>query len=483
MYLRKLLTKCGIDATLYNNHVITKLTNHSKDCVKGAVFLAIKGYSNNGHQFIFEAINNGAMTIIYDEAVFKLDYQINYIKVDDCKKTLALMAKYFYKDISRKYYVITLVGTKGKSTSTTLLFDYLNYLGYKALLIGTNGICFNDELIKINNTTPDILTIYQNMLKYYHKGARYLIMEASSIGIMEKRLAYLDIDMIIFTNLGQDHLDYHRTVIDYKYSKGLLLNQMPFGIKKVVILNHDDENYHFYKKLCQANTISYGIKNGANYQASKLKVNIDSSRFMIETRGIKYLFETNLFGEFNVYNVLACFTAIDFLKLPLFPFVKMLKIYPPLDGRMNLIRHDNRLFVIDFAHTPESVYKVLEPLKQACLNHLIVIIGAGGNRDQSKRSLIGQICEDLADEIIFTNDNPRFEEPIEIIFDLIKDIKKRNYLIILNRKKAIEYAVEESKPHDIIAILGKGAEGYQEIQGVKYPFNDKMILNNLLYYE
>ena len=480
MYLKSLLKKCGMDVIVINNHFVSKLANNSANCIKDAIFFAVKGYQTNGHLYIDDAIKNGAKTIVYEDDIIKNNYEINYLQVDDVKKYVALMAKYYYHNLSRKYKVIVATGTKGKSSVTTLLFDYLNYLSYKPLLIGTCGVFFNDEKTATKNTTPDILTIYELMKKYYQKGARHLIMEASSIAICEKRLAYLDIDVIIFTNLGQDHLDYHLSLADYKYAKGLLINQLSFNKKKAIILNKDDDYYLFYKNLSLNKTISYGIKRSSNYQGINLHNNLFFNSFIVKIRGIRYRIKTPFSGDFNIYNILAVMATIDFLKLSLFNFTKMLNLYLPIEGRMNIIKHQEKRFIIDFAHTKESIESILKTIKKYCENKLWVICGAGGNRDKNKRSSMGMACEKYADRIIFTNDNPRYEDPIEIIKDLISKLSSNKFMIILNRKDAIGYAIKNSSAKDIIVILGKGNEDYQEIKGVKYLYNDKDVLYNLL---
>ena len=398
---------------------------------------------------------------------------INYIKCDDVKKVTALIAKIFYKDITRKMRLIAVTGTNGKTTITTTLFDYLSYFGYNPLLIGTNGIYFKNMHFHSDNTTPSILKNYDFISECYKKGARHLIMEVSSIGIREARVMYFDFDIVIFTNLNHDHFDYHKNITDYKFSKGLLISDIPFKKNKCVILNYDDETYELYNRIAKAKVYSYGLNDKATIFATNIIKSLNNTSFRVILGDNKYNVNSHLIGGFNVYNILAIMQVLRFLKMDLLEFIDFLKIYVPVSGRMNQIKYNNRIIIIDFAHTPSSVEAVLSSLKEYSRRKLTVIIGAGGNRDTSKRSLIGKITEMYADKIIFTNDNPREEVPMRIIEDITKEMESKNYEIILDRKKAIEYAIDSSIKDEIIAILGKGSERYQIINGIKYPFSDK----------
>lgn len=478
MKIEKLLKLANNNTFIINNHVINSLKNNSKEVVENDVFFAIKGSNDSGVNYINEAIINGAKTIITEEDLVKELHQINYIKVENIKSFLALCAKFFYHDISKKMKIIAVTGTNGKTTISTLLTDYLSFLGEDVLLIGTNGIYVFDEHFHTNNTTPGILEIYDALYYSYKKGVRYAVLEASSIGIREARLLHLDINIVIFSNLTHDHLDYHKNITDYKFSKGILMWGLENKKNKSLILNKDDENYSFYSSLAKCNVTTYSINKASDIMAKKINKNFHESNFSVFLNGNEYRIKTSLVGGFNIYNILAVFSAIKMLKKDLLLFVEFLKIYIPVNGRMNKIFYKNKTIIIDFAHTASSVKNVLSNIKQFTNNKLCVVIGCGGNRDVEKRSEIGVIASEYAERVIFTTDNPRTEDPKKIIIDMIKRITKDNYEIIYDRKEAIISALSQSNKDEVVLILGKGNERIQIINGIKHPFSDKEVVYN-----
>ena len=477
MLIKQLLDKACIkyDKNLCN-HNVNSLKDESKSVVADDVFFAIKGNLNDGKDYIYEAINNGAKTIIYEGEIVKEFHTINYIKVINIKRVLALFCKIYYKDITKKVKVIGVTGTNGKTTISSLLLDFLSYSGDDCLLIGTNGIYFKEEHYHTQNTTINILHTYDVLKGAIKRGCKYLIMEVSSIGIRESRVLYFDFDIVIFTNLTHDHLDYHKNITDYKFSKAYLLWSVENKKDKAVIMNIDDENFAFFASLVRANIITYGINKEAMYQAVDIVKNIYESVFDITIGGIKYSIKSSLVGGFNIYNLLALFATVDFLKIDINSFVEFLRLYVSVSGRMNKISFKNRTVIIDFAHTPNSVINVLSSIKEFTNNKVTVVIGCGGNRDTSKRSVIANIALKYADKVIFTTDNPRNEDPDDIINDMTKDIINKTYQVELDRKKAITKALNESVYDEIIAILGKGSEREQIINGIKHPFSDKAVV-------
>ena len=477
MNIKQLLEKAHIkyDISL-NNHHINGLKDNSNSVMENDVFFAIKGEKHNGKDYVKEAVKNGAKTVIYEDEITKENHHINYIKVINIKRVLALFCKIYYKDITKKVTLIGVTGTNGKTTISSMLYDFLSYAGEDCVLIGTNGIFFKDEHYHSSNTTPSILITYEILKEAVKKGAKYLVMEVSSIGIRESRVLYFDFDIVIFTNLTHDHIDYHKNTTDYKFSKAYLVwsvNPIP---TKAVILNSDDETFNLLTSLARANVISYGIKNNADYQAFNIIKNIYETQFTINIRNNIYNVKSSLVGGFNVYNILALFATIDFLKFDILSFVDFLRLYVMVNGRMNKIHFKNKTVIIDFAHTPNSVLNVLTTLKEFTNNKITVIIGCGGNRDVSKRSMIAKIALEYANKVIFTADNPRDEDPMDIIKDMVKDIPVNKYIVELNRKLAIEMALDESVNDEVIAILGKGSEREQIVNGIKYPFSDKDVV-------
>ena len=476
MKIKSLLKYVKNDTFIINNHIVKGLKINSKEVVDGDIFFAIKGTNDSGVNYINEAIINGAKTIVIEEDFIKELHHINYIKVENIKTFLALCAKFFYHDISKKLKMIAITGTNGKTTISTLLTDYLSYLGEDVVLIGTNGIYVFDEHFHTNNTTPSILEIYDALYYSYKKGVRYAVLEASSIGIREARLLYLDIDIVIFSNLTHDHLDYHKNITDYKFSKGILMWGLDDKKGKALILNKDDENYSFYSSLAKCKVSTYSINKPSEILAKKIDKSFHESKFSVLVNSNEYRIKTSLVGGFNIYNILAVFSAIKVLKKDLSSFIEFLKIYIPVNGRMNKIFYKNKTIIIDFAHTPSSVKNVLANVKQFTNNKICVVIGCGGNRDTEKRSEIGILSSEYADRVIFTTDNPRLEDPKKIILDMIKKITKDNYEIIYDRKEAITTALSGSNKDEVILILGKGNERTQIINGINHPFSDKEVV-------
>lgn len=479
MYLKDILKKAFLkyENNLINHHV-NSLKDDSRNVKENDIFFAITGSSDDGKKYINDAIKKGAKTIIYEGEIDKSVDKVNYIKVINIKRSLALFAKIFYKDITKKIKLIGITGTNGKTTISTLLFDYLSYSGYDCLLIGTNGIFYKDEHYHSPNTTPNILKTYDLLKEAIKSGCQYMIMEVSSIGIRECRVLYFDFDIIVFTNLNHDHMDYHKNMTDYKYTKAHLLWDMPSKKNKAVILNVDDENFSFLSSLVKSNIITYAINKEATFKATEVVKNLYETKFNVTVKNINYPVRTSLVGGFNIYNILALFAVIDFLQEDINSFVEFLRIYVSVNGRMNKIFYKNKTIIIDFAHTPNSVTNVLSSIREFTNNKITVVIGCGGNRDISKRSLIAEIAVKYADKIIFTTDNPRDEDPKKIINDMVKNLKFGDYMIILNRKEAIHYALNHNKKDEVITILGKGSEREQIINGIRYPFSDKEVVYN-----
>ncbi len=479
MLIKELLEKACIKYDfILNNHYVNSLKDDSRSVNNNDVFFAIKGGQTDGKDFVLNAIERGAKTIIYEGEISKEYHQINYIKVINVKRVLALLCKIFYKDITKKIKVIGVTGTNGKTTISTLLFDYLSYSGYEPILIGTNGVYFKDEHYHTSNTTINIIKTYEILKAAVKKDANYLIMEVSSIGIREARVLFFDFDLVILTNLTHDHLDYHKNITDYKFSKAHLLWSVENNPKKAVIINSDDENYQFLSSLVKTNIISYGINKESQYQALNMVKSLYDTHFEIIIRNNLYKVKSSLVGGFNIYNLLALFATIDFLKMDINSFVEFLRLYVSVSGRMNKILYKDRTIIIDFAHTPSSVVNVLSSLKEFTNHKITVVIGCGGNRDISKRSIIANISVKYANKVIFTTDNPRDEEPKEIIKQMVSNLTYGKYEVILDRKEAIYKALDESSKDEVIAILGKGSEQEQIINGIKYPFKDKEVVYN-----
>ena len=482
MYIKRLLKLSGINTNnIIENHKINSIQDDSRLIKKNDIFFAIKGSEYDGKNFIYEAIKNGAKTIVYEGEINKENHNINYIEVINIKRILALFCKFYYHNITKKVKLIAVVGTNGKTTISSVLFDYISYSGYDALLIGTNGIFYNDLHFHTSNTTPNILESYKAISEAYKNGLKYVVMEVSSIGIRESRVMYFDFDIVIFTNLTHDHLDYHKNITDYKFSKALLLWLIPYSKRKAVIINYDDENFNFFSSLIHTNIITYSIDNKSMFQAKNIKKSLTKTEFEIIHNNQKTNIKSYLVGGFNIYNLLAIYSTIDFLKLDTISFVDFLKLYSGVNGRMNKIIHKNKTIIVDFAHTPVSVENVLKNIIDFTNNKITVVIGCGGNRDKTKRKIIAEIATKYADRVIFTTDNPRDEDPMEIISDMTNELDVFNYEVYLDREEAILKALNDNTKDEVILLLGKGSEPYQIANGIKHPFCDKKVVYDWIY--
>ena len=462
------------------NYEVSGLSIDSRTINKGEIFFCIDGSKHNGNDYIDDVISKKIKTIVTSDKLYlDNDYvdnkykgkKINFIYSDDVKRDLALYAKRFYNDISSKVCLVGVTGTNGKTTTTTLLYKYYRYLGKSVTLIGTNGVYINDEFYSTNNTTPDIITIYEYIKKSIERNINLVIMEVTSIGIKEARVLGLDFDIVLLTNVTHDHLDYHKTFDDYLYTKLFFLSKA-----KVIITNKDDKSYNILSRICDKKIITYGIDN-ADYNLVDMETSLDNSYFSFILGNQKYQLATSLLGEYNIYNALSFITIVDNLDSFNKYTINFLQKRITIDGRFEVVNTNRGTFVIDFAHTPDGVCKILDLLNNLKRGKLITVIGMGGNRDKGKRKIVGEILDKKSDVVILTSDNSRDENTVTIITEICKGIenkiKNENLFIEVNREKAIELAFKISTVNDIVAVLGKGNEGYILINGRYIPFKDK----------
>lgn len=429
---------------------------NSKKVKKGDTFVAIKGENRDGHDFIKEAIKNGAEKIVAEYG----KYAVETILVEDTRKYLIeRLEKCYYKYIS-DLKIIGITGTNGKTTSSYLIYQALNKLGVKCAYIGTIGFYMDKKIADLQNTTPDILDIYKLLIKCKDHNYEYVVMEVSSHALSMHRLDTISFDYAIFTNLTQDHLDYHKTMENYALAKQKLFKKLkPNGLS---IINVDDD---YCKYFLTENSITYGFK-PSTYQISDYQLYIDKTVFKINGEEVK----TKLIGKYNIYNMLVCIIILKCLKIYSRDIIELLE--PPA-GRTEKIKYQNNLIMIDYAHTPDAVSKIIENTRELAPQKVYTVIGCGGNRDRTKRKIMGKIASDLSDFVILTNDNPRNENPNEIMKDMVSDITKDNYIIVKNRKKAIKKGIQKLKENDILLVLGKGHEEYQIIKNKRKYFSDK----------
>ncbi len=436
---------------------------NSKEINEGDTFIAIKELNGDGHKYVMDAIKRGASTVIVEDG----DYSVNTIKVKNTKKYLEEYLENNYYDKIKQLKLIGITGTNGKTTTSYLIYQALNKLNIKCAYIGTIGF-YTDEIKQLKNTTPNLYELYNMLLECVNKGYTYVVMEVSSQGISMGRVNTLIFDYVVFTNLTQDHLDYHHTMIDYVMEKQKLFKMTN---NSFAIINSDDK-YKDYFMLDNKN-ITYG-KSSSDYVISDIKSSLTGTTFNLNNE----IYKTKLIGEYNVYNLVIVIILLKLLNVDNINKVIEELTTPP--GRMDIIRYNDNNIVVDYAHTPDAVEKIIKEVSKIEHNRIITLVGCGGNRDKTKRPIMGDIATKYSDYVIFTSDNPRFEKPKKILKDITCKLDKNNYKIIVNRKKAIKKAIQMLEKNDILLLLGKGHEEYQVIKDKKLPFSDKKIVLNYI---
>lgn len=446
-----------------------KYETNSKLIQKGQIFVAIKGNTVDGHDFIEEAISKGACKVV-GEKDLKLD--ISYEKVPSTQEYLKQELVNNYQDVVNNIKIIGITGTNGKTTSCYLIYQMLLKLGINAAYLGTIGYYNQDKFISLNNTTPDILTLYKLLVEASNNHVEYLVMEISSHALAYERIAGLQLVAGGFTNLTEDHLDYHKTMDNYLKEKLKIRNYLKDN--GAMIINSDDASFKaFYNK---DRDFTYGSNGDYKIIDYLIKPNCTDLKFSYLDK--EYSLTTNLTSKFNIYNYLQAVGILNFLGFSLDSLINITKdIYPP-KGRCQTLKAGLGYAVIDYAHTPDAVEKVILAYNELKKGKVITIVGCGGDRDPIKRPIMGNIATKLSDYVIFTNDNPRTENPEKIMNDIIKDNHSENFEIVYDRKNAIEKGISMLKNQDILLILGKGHEDYQIIGREKIHFDDAEIVLN-----
>lgn len=466
-------------------HGISRVTDYDQDVIKDSIFIAKKGYKFDGTMYIDSAISKGAKSIFYDKNLsLQKQKGINYYKSVSPIADLARILKLDMENSDGNPIFIGVTGTSGKTSVTYLLYSFLKSLAYDVLLVGTHHIYsyygLSEKKKVTENTTPSLSVLYKELQdKAYDFD--YVIMEVSSQGIMEHRVLGLEFDVISITNLRGEHLDYHHTLSEYKIVKGMLLNQIKkTSLFKGIVLNEDDPSFDYFKNLSLEKINTFGL-NCDDLKVKNLTFNFNQTKFTLFDGKTKHDIKTNLMGVFNIYNILNCYQIVKCLKINVKTFIKFLNIPLQIPGRMNTIYRKNRYFIVDYAHTINAVEAVLTFINIVKdKRHVTTIIGCGGNRDKIKRPIFGSLATQNSDLAIFTSDNPRDEDPLIIINEMVKGVCNHNYKIIIDRREAIEYAFKNSNEGDIILILGKGNENeIIKANGVRESYNDVKVVEEL----
>lgn len=461
---------------------IRGITYDSRKVSKDYMFVAIKGFKTDGHNYIADAIKNGATAIIVEDDV-KIDNPgITIIKLKSTRTSLSKLSANYYGNPSKKMNMIGVTGTNGKTTVTYLLKSIFESAGQKTGIIGTIGSVVDEKIIKTENTTPESTIIQEHLSTMVNANVKNCVMEVSSHSLDLKRVEDCNFDVGIFTNLSRDHLDYHKTLENYFKAKLKLF----FMTKKANIINIDDDyGDRIIKSTSHLNTsiITFGIEGKADIFATDIDYHLEGVNFVLNTPKGSIDIHLNIPGKFSVYNALAAASCAYAYNLDLVHIQSGLAKVKGVKGRFELVPIDRDFSVIiDFAHTPDGLEKVLTTIRQFAEGRIVALFGAGGNRDKSKRPIMGETVGKYADFLIVTSDNPRNEDPKKIIEDVVAGVKKvnNNYITIVDRKEAIRYALENAKPKDIILLAGKGHETYTIINDKVIPFDEKQIVLDIL---
>lgn len=479
--LKDILYKVSLEAVHGSTDVaISKIEFDSRKIELDAVFVAIRGTLSDGHDYIEKAITLGARVIICEAFPIELKAEVTYIQVADTNEALAFLSANFYDNPSAKIKLVGVTGTNGKTTIASLLYQLFTKAGYKVGLLSTVKIMVDADEFKATHTTPDSLTLNYYLNQMVLAGCEFCFMEVSSHGIHQKRTAALEFAGGVFTNLSHDHLDYHNTFAEYRDVKKAFFDQL--SKTAFAITNGDDKNGGIMLQNTKAKKITYALKSYADYKAQILENQLSGLLLKINDNEVW----VKLIGSFNAYNLLAIFAVAVELGIEKVEALRLLSELESVSGRFQFIVSETKITaIVDYAHTPDALENVLQTIEDIRTKNeqLLTVVGCGGDRDTSKRPIMAAIAAKLSDKAIFTSDNPRTENPETILEEMEKGVAPLDYkktLTILDRKQAIKTACQLANPNDIILIAGKGHETYQEIQGVRYDFDDLKIVTELL---
>lgn len=472
MYLQQILNGVSYQLIGEGNPEIVSLCCDTSNVKHGCLFFCLKGQKHDGHDFFRKVIGDGAVALVCERP---LETQALQIIVEDARAVMCIAAKNFYDNCADRLKVISIVGTNGKTSTSYVLEAILSKSGYKTAVIGTNGIFFNGQRKNSALTTPDPIELHYWFKQMYLNKIDVVIMEVSAHAIALRKMEGICSDVAIFTNFSQDHLDFFRTMENYANTK------KSFFVSKYVknvVANLDDQLGRQISTMLPSAT--YSLEGHADVVATNLQIGKQQSNYQIEMFGQTAVVTTYLAGKFNVYNTLAAATCASIMGIDVDTIVSAIKEVTCVSGRNEtIVRSDGARIVVDFAHTPDGIANILSFLRNTTQGKLIVVFGCGGNRDKFKRPLMAEKVSKFADFAVLTNDNPRYEDPKLIAQDVSERLTCK-YKVILNRSQATEYALSIATGQDTVAILGKGAEEYQEIRGRKFPYSDTEVVRTLL---
>ncbi len=471
--LKDILYGVSLSAVSGNTNVMVNNVHFdSRKVGMDDVFVAIRGLSTDGHKYIKKAVELGAKAVVCEELPKLLVNGVTYLKVSNSNSALAVIAANYYSNPSKNLKLVGITGTNGKTTVSTLLYNLFKKAGFKVGLISTIKVLVNDKEYPTSHTTPDTMTINRHLFNMNEEGVEYCFMEVSSHGIHQKRSEGLHFEGAIFTNLSHDHLDYHKTFAEYRDTKKKLFDDLPKTA--FALSNIDDKNGLVMLQNTKAKKYTYALKSYADYRAQILEKQFNGQLLKIDENELW----SKLIGDFNAYNLLAIYATADILGLEKIETLQLISELENVDGRFQyFISKEKITAIVDYAHTPDALKNVLKTINtlRTGNENVITVVGCGGDRDKSKRPVMGHIASEMSNQAIFTSDNPRTESPSAIIEEMEAGVEPQNTKKILsveNRKQAIKAACKLAVSNDIILVAGKGHETYQETNGVRVDFDD-----------
>jgi UDP-N-acetylmuramoyl-L-alanyl-D-glutamate--2,6-diaminopimelate ligase len=479
--LKDILYKARIEEVFGSTNIaITSISFDSRKIEKDSLFIAIKGTQSDGHKYIDDTIAKGAIAILCEDLPLNINPKVTYIKLGSTSSALGIIAANFYDNPSENIKLVGVTGTNGKTTTVTLLFNLFRKLGYKVGLLSTVKNQINNDVIPSTHTTPDAIQLNALLQKMVQDGCSHCFMEVSSHAVVQGRITGLNFTGAVFTNITRDHLDYHKTFDEYIKAKKGFFDIL--GSNAFALTNKDDANGEIMLQNTKATKRTYSLRAMADFKCKVLENQFSGLHLNIDNNEVW----SKLIGSFNAYNLLTVYATAVLLKEDKTNILTTISTLSSVEGRFQYIRSNNGVIgIVDYAHTPDALTNVLKTIADIRTRNeqVITVVGCGGDRDTGKRPMMAQIACDLSDRVIITSDNPRSEEPEAIIKEMqqgVDAVNKKKTLSITEREEAIKTACSFAKPGDIILIAGKGHEKYQEVKGVKHPFDDMEVLKENL---
>ena len=462
----------GIEYSVVQGRMDTKIQKpvyDSRKVEKGDLFVCITGFQTDGHKYVKNAVDAGAVAILCEKQI-QIEDDIVVIQTKNTREALALLSANFYDHPSNKMNVIGVTGTNGKTTTTYLIKSVLDKIGHKVGIVGTIENRIGNKILHTERTTPESLELEALFQQMYQEGVKDVVMEVSSHSLDLHRVDAIQYNIGIFTNLTQDHLDYHKTMENYKMAKSLLFQRCDASV-----INIDDAAGHFMKEKAKGRVITFGIDTKADLQAKNIEISADGAKFTLEYQQKKYDITLHTPGRFSIYNALGAIGACVLMNIAMEDIVAGLENVQGVSGRFQTIKNKKGYnAIVDYAHTPDGLENILNTAREFVKGRIITVFGCGGDRDRTKRPIMGEIAGKLSDYCIITSDNPRTENPALILEDVEEGVKKTNcaYTKMVDRREAICHGVEYAKEGDVIVIAGKGHENYQIFADKTIHFDD-----------